>query len=189
MAITTEATFVLDTLRNPTRAELLDALMKLNFSVDDVEAALGLAGEKPYFRKLLYKSEDVEMLVMNWSDVACAPHDHGDSHGYIHVLEGESVNTVYEVDEGGLPSELFVKVQKSGQVLYAPRKGVHKMQAAGGGRLVTLHLYAPPISGMKVYDLEACAVCVVSDDCGAWWPEETRQKVREIKLERKRSGS
>ncbi|KAF0825367.1 Cysteine dioxygenase Dlit [Cytobacillus firmus] len=40
----------------------------------------------------------------------------------------------------------------------------------------------PPITGMKVYDLEKCAACVVSEDCGAWWPEEQRQKVREIQL-------
>ncbi|WP_236561071.1 hypothetical protein [Pontibacillus sp. HMF3514] len=51
-----------------------------------------------------------------------------------------------------------------------------------GAGLVTLHLYAPPITGMMVYDLETCAACVVSDDCGAWWPEKLREKVKEIQL-------
>ncbi|MGM1006165.1 MAG: hypothetical protein ACQEW2_03745 [Bacillota bacterium] len=56
------------------------------------------------------------------------------------------------------------------------------MKSAGRENLVTLHLYSPPITGMKVYNLEKCAACVVSEDCGAWWPEEQRQKVREIQL-------
>lgn len=50
--------------------------------------------------------------------------------------------------------------------------------------LVTLHVYSPPIKGMMVYDIEACAACVVSDDCGAWWPDELKQKVREYKLQK-----
>lgn len=56
------------------------------------------------------------------------------------------------------------------------------MAEAGNTGLITLHLYAPPITGMKVYDLEKCAACVVSDDCGAWWPDDLRQQVKEIKL-------
>ncbi len=52
----------------------------------------------------------------------------------------------------------------------------------GNKGLLTLHLYAPPISGMKVYDLEKCAACVVSDDCGAWWPEDQKQRLKVIQL-------
>ena len=63
------------------------------------------------------------------------------------------------------------------------------MQADGEKGLVTLHLYSPPISGMKVYDLEKCAACLVSDDCGAWWPEEQRQKIKEIRLNKQEDGS
>ena len=33
---------------------------------------------------------------------------------------------------------------------------------------------------MIVYDLEKCAACVVSDNCGAWWPEEQNEKVKVI---------
>ena len=36
--------------------------------------------------------------------------------------------------------------------------------------------------GMKVYDLKRCAACVVSDDCGAWWPREQRQLLQELQL-------
>jgi hypothetical protein len=37
--------------------------------------------------------------------------------------------------------------------------------------LVTLHCYFPPIHCMEVFDLSAARAAVVTDDCGAWWPE------------------
>lgn len=126
---------------------------------------------------------------MNWSDLECAPHDHGDSHGWIQVLNGTSINSVYEVKNNKLPKELFKEYHQQGQLFFAPKKGVHKMQADDPDGLVTLHLYSPPISEMKVYDLEKCAACVVSDDCGAWWPDDQRQKIKEIQLSKQEDGS
>ncbi|MGD6816377.1 cysteine dioxygenase [Metabacillus sp. 84] len=183
MTITYKAKSVLDSLQQPSREELKTALISLDVQLADVEPLLETAEGRPYYRKLLYQNEAVELLVMNWSQIECAPHDHGNSEGWIQVLDGTSVNTVYEVKENGLPSELFEEQHEHGRLLYAPKKGVHKMKAAGGKDLVTLHLYSPPISGMMVYDLEVCAACVVSDDCGAWWPDEVRQKIKEIRLE------
>ncbi len=184
MALKPQARNVLDSLNNPSRQEMKEALAKINMTVEELEPVLKNPSGKPYYRKLLYKSEDVELLVMNWSDLECAPHDHGNSHGWIHVLRGTSVNYVYEVTNSKLPKEIFKEYHHQGQLFFAPKKGVHKMQGDGTDGLVTLHLYSPPISGMKVYDLEKCAACVVSDDCGAWWPDEQRQKLQEIKLKK-----
>lgn len=184
MTLSPQARNVLDSLKNPSRQEMKEALAKINMTVGELETFLESPSGKPYYRKLLYKSEDVELLVMNWSDLECAPHDHGDSHGWIHVLNGTSINYVYEVKDSKLPQELFKEYHHRDQLFFAPKKGVHKMQGDGTEGLVTLHLYSPPISGMKVYDLEKCAACVVSDDCGAWWPDEQHQKLKEIKLKK-----
>lgn len=173
---------VLDSLKQPSKEELRAALNDLNIELENIKSELKTSEGKPYYRKLLYQNEVVEVLVMNWSQLECSPHDHGTSQGWIKVLNGSSLNTVYEVNENGLPSELFAKVHTKGELYYAPKKGVHKMKADKESDLVTLHLYSPPISGMKVYDLEKCSVCVVSDDCGAWWPDEQRQKLKEIQL-------
>ena len=189
MTLNSQAKKLLDLLKSPSKPELKDALAKINMTVDELEPFLKSSSGKPYYRKLLYKSEDVELLVMNWSDLECAPHDHGDSHGWIQVLNGTSINSIYEVNGNTLPKEVFKEYQHQGKFFYAPQKGVHKMQADGARALVTLHLYSPPISGMKVYDLEKCAVCVVSDDCGAWWPEEQRQKIKEIQLTQQEDGT
>ncbi|WP_409290807.1 cysteine dioxygenase [Peribacillus sp. SCS-37] len=176
---------VLDLINQPTRKELKKALLDLELTLEDVKPLLRTAEGRPYYRKLLYHNEEVEMLVMNWSQLECAPHDHGASQGWIKVLSGSSLNTVYKVDGNGWPEELFEELHQDGKLFYAPRKGVHKMKAAGP-ELVTLHLYSPPISGMKVYDLEACAACIVSDECGAWWPEELAQEIKKIQLEKQK---
>jgi cysteine dioxygenase len=169
-------------LKSPTKAELKDVLLKLNLSIDDLPLLPKPNDGKPYNRKLLYKNDEVEMLVMNWCDLDCAPHDHGDSHGWIQVLSGASLNTVYEVKGDSLPTELFHQIHQNGTYFFAPKKGIHKMQASNQTELVTLHLYSPPITNMMVYDLTKCAACVVSDDCGAWWPDNQKQKLKEIKL-------
>jgi cysteine dioxygenase len=182
MTLTSTAKKVLDSLKSPSKAELKDALIQLAFTLDDFTQLPQPSGGKPYNRKLLYKSDEVEMLVMNWSQLECAPHDHGQSHGWIQVLSGTSLNTVYELKGQGLPSELFNEYNQKGKFFYAPKKAIHKMQASHQTDLVTLHLYSPPITGMIVYDLQKCAACIVSDDCGAWWPEEQYQKVKELKL-------
>jgi cysteine dioxygenase len=187
MMLKRKARELLDSLQEPSKQELKQTLINLDISLGDLENFLEPANGLPYYRRLLFQNEEVEVLVMNWSQLECAPHDHGESQGWIQVLEGTSVNAVYEVDEKGWPSELFEEQHHQGKCFYAPKRGVHKMKAGGGENLVTLHLYSPPISGMKVYDLEKCAACIVSDDCGAWWPEETRQKVKEIKLEKNSS--
>jgi cysteine dioxygenase len=185
MTLTTKLKNVLDSLISPTKTELKNALLQLDITLNDVASLPEPSEGKPYNRKLLYKNEEVEMLVMNWSQLECAPHDHGDSYGWIQVLSGTSVNTVYEIKRNGLPTELFHEFHHKGKFYFAPKKGIHKMQASNQTDLITLHLYSPPITGMKVYDLEKCAACVVSDDCGAWWPDEQYQKLKEIQLKKK----
>jgi cysteine dioxygenase len=184
MTLTARIKNVLDPLENPSQAQLKDALLRINVTLDDFKHLPDPADGKPYNRKLLYKNGEVELLIMNWSELECAPHDHGQSHGWIQVISGTSKNTVYEVTPNHLPTELFHEYHQEGNYFYAPKKGIHTMKASLNTNLVTLHLYSPPIKGMMVYDLEKCAACVVSDDCGAWWPDEQVQKVKEIKLNR-----
>lgn len=173
---------VLGEIENPSSDALKEALEVLDIQYDELKDELGYSEEKPYYRKLLFKNDKLELLVMNWSELECAPHDHGNSYGWIQVMSGTAKNTVYKVKDHLLPEEIFIQLHENGKLFFAPKKAVHKMAVSDQANLVTLHLYSPPITGMKVYDLTKCAACIVSDDCGAWWPEEDRQKVREIEL-------
>ncbi|TXC93041.1 hypothetical protein FS935_02275 [Metabacillus litoralis] len=175
---------VLQNVEDFSKDGLKESLQRLDIKFEDLQHLLvnsDTAG-KPYYRKLLFKNDYLELLVMNWSELECAPHDHGQSCGWIQVVKGAAKNTVYEATGSYLPLELLTEIQEEGNMFFAPYKGVHKMAVSQDSKLVTLHLYSPPITGMKVFDLEKCATCVVSDDCGAWWPDEQVQKVKEIKM-------
>ncbi|MFZ0369307.1 MAG: cysteine dioxygenase family protein [Halobacillus sp.] len=182
MDIKDRARNILGSMPSYSDEALKKALLKLKVQKKEAEAWLEAPGPRPYYRQLLYADERVELLVMNWADIECAPHDHGDSTGWIQVLSGTTRHTIFKVEKGHLPKAVFSETKKEGVLLFAPRHGVHKMGRAGTNPLITLHLYSPPIRGMKVYDLKKCAACIVSSDCGAWWPEETRQKIKEIRL-------
>ncbi|MDX8344770.1 cysteine dioxygenase family protein [Rossellomorea sp. YZS02] len=172
----------LDELTNPSTNEMKEVLQSLHLTLEELQPYLQSPEGKPYYRKLLYQNEAVELLVMNWSNRECAPHDHGNSKGWIQVMTGTSVNTIFEVKDNQLPQEIFDREYSKGSFFYAPKKGVHKMKKGSGEDLVTVHLYSPPIQGMMVYDLDKCAACVVSDECGAWWPDHLRQKIKEMQL-------
>jgi cysteine dioxygenase len=173
---------ILEGIKSPSALQLKEALEALEISLEDLKPFLQSPEGKPYYRRLLYKNEETELLVMNWSDIECAPHDHGSSLGWIRVMDGGALNTVYEMKDALLPRELFTRTYQKGSFFFAPKRGIHKMQRGDVENLVTLHLYAPPIEGMKVFDLEKCAACVVSNECGAWWPDNQKQKLKDIRV-------
>ncbi|MBN8236998.1 cysteine dioxygenase family protein [Halobacillus kuroshimensis] len=172
------------TLTDHSPASLKKRLLECDITLEELDPYLKDPDGKPYYRQMIYEDEHVEMIVMNWADIECAPHDHGESSGWILVMNGETKQTIYKGGSEKLPEPLFTEYKEKGRTMFAPKKGIHKMGRSGENDLVTLHLYSPPIRGMKVYDLDTCAACVVSADCGAWWPEEQRQRLREIQLEK-----
>lgn len=169
----------------PSPAELSKALDVLNVNFEDLSACLGPAGVFPYHRKLLFKNDQVEVLVMNWaSGQVCSPHDHGESFGLIEIVTGVATHHLYTLNQIGSPVQYYSRVEAEKSRYFTARNSIHAMGNMTEGLLVTLHVYAPPIYNMKVYDLEKCAACVVSDDCGAWWPAESRQILKQIRLRR-----
>ena len=175
----------LEHLESPTPEDLRNALVTLDTKLSDLTPFLHTDHKKPYYRKLLFQNTEVELLLMNWSQIACAPHDHGQSCGWIQVISGTTINTIYQSRDRYLPEAYFSQKMQQGSVFFAPKTGIHHMKAKDE-ELVTVHLYSPPIKNMKVYDLNACAACVVTEQCGAWWPEEQREKVMEIQLKKQR---
>jgi cysteine dioxygenase len=120
---------------------------------------------------------------MNWAGRSlCSPHDHGSSFGWVQVVDGRPSHVLYTLDHRGVPLEFGRQEERTGAVFFAPRGFVHAMGNPTDARTVTFHVYTPPITGMHVYDLERCRMCVVSDDCGAWWPAEDRQRLKTIQL-------
>ncbi len=178
-----EAESVFGGLRTPTPKEMKDALTQFSVTTDDLERVAGPPGIFPYGRSPLFQSNDVEVLVMNWAPMReCAPHDHGGSFGWIKLMAGTAQHILYTLNQDDVPVPYLERVECAGSMYFAPRGQVHAMANHTHHRMLTVHVYSPPIANMMVYDLAKCAACVVSDDCGAWWPTAQRQILREIRL-------
>lgn len=94
-----------------------------------------------------------------------APHDHGNSEGVVIVLAGNFSETRFEFDGESLRrrgSERYA----AWDALVAPHGAIHQMSTDGGG--YTLHVYAPCIDAMRVYDITRRSTLLVTGDSGAW---------------------
>jgi cysteine dioxygenase len=172
-------------LHQPRPDELRRALTAVTARPDELRLVCDEPSVYPYGRKLLYSSADVEVLAMNWAPGRqCAPHDHGASFGWIQIVAGDASHELFTLDHAGeMPLRWHQGSEPTGRLYFAPVGLIHSMGNPRRDReLLTLHAYSLPISGMRVYDLNRCAACVVSDDCGAWWPLEDRQRLQEIRF-------
>jgi cysteine dioxygenase len=170
-------------LRTPTPEQLAAALTRCRPTAAELAEHAGEPGVFPYGRRALLRTDHVELMVMNWAvGRMCAPHDHGGSFGVIRVVSGEAAHELYTLDQLDRPVRYLCRQERAGSQYVAARGMIHAMGNATRQPMLTVHAYSPPITGMIVYDLLRCAACVVSDDCGAWWPAERRQIVREIRL-------
>jgi cysteine dioxygenase len=111
-------------------------------------------------------------MLASWrGDEACAPHDHGASRGLVCVLEGSFRETLYRM-QSGVFTTLSQRDHATHALINVERDVIHAMEPRGPG--VTLHVYAPAISCMRVFDCERHEALTVSDDCGAWIPRDVR---------------
>jgi len=137
-------------------------------------------GGRPYGRTLLAESRDFEVVVAHWNGQdGCLPHDHGGSRGVVRVLEGAALVQNYvapEANHGSVPLTPLgpPRSLRCGESIAVTPDVVHSMKPVQAG-LVTLHIYAGPVRGMRVFDLERRKGIRVGD-CGAWWP--TREEER-----------
>ncbi|KIL41564.1 hypothetical protein SD70_06815 [Gordoniibacillus kamchatkensis] len=150
----------LDALRAPTAAELFAALQAAPCTKEDLAAFVTEpeAG-RAYGRNVLYRSNHVEAIVVHLPPgAATSVHDHGDSVGCAKVVEGELCNAIYRKSDYGMAAETGAVTVAAGKHVFAPHGQIHQMRSSGNGRTVSLHLYAPPIAGMKIYVPEELAV-------------------------------
>lgn len=153
------------------------ALAHPGFNLDTLSGYLVEPGCNPYGRRIVFQNEHIELIVMNWgSHAASLPHDHGQSEGWVRVLGGSVLHGRYEDEDGELRQVAEQRID-AGTIFHAPRGLVHHMASATARPTVTLHCYYPPIHGMEVFDFAAERAAIVSDDCGAWWPESDNQIV------------
>lgn len=130
----------------------------------------------PYGRKVLYQSKQNEVMLATWAlGAECAPHDHGYSTGVVWLVEGRFTEQRFEMNDGDLYPIGLPHKRDPGVFVHVGDGDIHSMRSLDAG--MSLHIYSPPIRSMKVFDPLTRSTLTVSDDCGAWIPQDARQIV------------
>lgn len=133
-----------------------------------------------YGRKVLFKNEDVEVMLAKWSyKKTAAPHNHGTSQGLIWFAQGNFLEQHYRFLNQNLVHNEAAQIYKENQVVTVDTKDIHSCCPETTG--ISLHIYSPPIHDMKVWDQEHKRTLTVADECGAWVPQNKNLIVSEIK--------
>jgi cysteine dioxygenase len=125
-----------------------------------------------YTRNLVEDSDDFEMIVLNWQPgQASRIHDHNGSHCFMVVLQGEIFEQRFlqKADDGLLISETQAptaapgpcpqlqeiskaQLRKPGDFSYIHDKiALHIIGNESNSPAVTLHVYSPPITKLKLF--------------------------------------
>ncbi len=107
-----------------------------------------------YTRRTLARTPGCELLLVCWAPgQASRVHDHGGSYGASLVLRGELEETRFAWTDTRLEPSVLTCARR-GEVLLEQQETIHRMDNRSGRGAVTLHLYAPPMSGMTSYEVE-----------------------------------
>jgi predicted metal-dependent enzyme (double-stranded beta helix superfamily) len=116
-------------------------------------AAKACFSDQSYTRTILHRSPAWEALLVGWLPGQCtARHGHGESFGLTCVLEGSLVEVEYRLAPGGQVTKAERRKHGRGSVFHEQPHTIHHVEHAGRVRAVSLHLYAPPLQRMELYD-------------------------------------
>ena len=97
----------------------------------------------------IWSDDDVTAWVICWSSGHDTGfHDHGESAGAIHVVEG-SISEQRLGTGRQAPTRTFV----AGAALHVPAHAIHRVFHGGGAPAVSIHAYSPPLTQMGDYRL------------------------------------
>ena len=111
--------------------------------------------ETCYSRRRVVRAEHAELIVICWRPGQRTPiHDHAGSYGTVRVCEGVMWETIFEMDTArGLAYRTGREWLDGETTDGADIPDIHQIgnPDISGRNLVTLHLYAPPLTSLNVY--------------------------------------
>jgi len=151
----------------PAQSELDALLRKLELEPEELRAYLNF---KPntYTRRRVFRNDLCEMLVLCWlPGHRTAIHDHNGSYGAIRICEGVMEEEIFAVNEAGEVEFDATHARAAGEVTGTDVPDIHRIGNAdeSGRRMVTIHIYAPPLRVLNTYQLGSAEV-------GECWPDD-----------------
>ena len=164
----------------PTRQVIGRGLASLSVRREDVADWVDFS-EAAYQRILLHRTSRFEALLLCWRSGQRSPiHDHAGSTCGVRVIAGTATETIYAASPcGSLYPERSRRLE-AGSVSVAHDADVHQMGnlAPPGHDLITLHIYSPPLSAMRIYSLSETTLAD-HDRLAALRPRVLMRSIRE----------
>jgi cysteine dioxygenase len=113
--------------------------------------------ERGYQRNRVHLTESYEILVLCWLSGQHSPiHDHGESACGVLVVDGVATETIVVADQGHRLLEERSRRLQPGSIMISRGVDIHRVanREAPGVELVTLHVYSPPLKGVRNYRVD-----------------------------------
>ncbi|MBL6009181.1 cysteine dioxygenase family protein [Bacillus sp. 2CMS4F] len=139
-------------LKNPSVKDLAASLKQIPNAAELSQPYIKEPDQYAYGRNAIYRNNELEIIVINIPpNKETAVHDHGQSIGCAMVLEGKLLNSIYRStgDHAELSNSYFVH---KGECLISTKGLIHKMSNPTYERMVSLHVYSPPLEDMTVFE-------------------------------------
>jgi cysteine dioxygenase len=134
---------------------LMRALGELEIDGPELKPYI-LFSERTYRRNLIQAGSWYNMLVLCWKNGQRSPiHDHRGSSCALRVLAGTMTETLFAFAANGHVKATFSRDVYPDQVVGSEDTDMHQVSnlQADEARLVTLHVYSPPLLVMGTYSL------------------------------------
>jgi cysteine dioxygenase len=147
----------LDQLQQPpTLADLVGRMKRLAIGYSDIEHVAHFAADH-YQRNLLHKGPHYHALVLCWQNGQRSPiHDHRGSACGVRVMQGVATETFFDRLPSGYIRAAGSRELHEGQICGSFDADIHQVSnlQAGSAKLITLHVYSPPLLNMRTYRIE-----------------------------------
>jgi predicted metal-dependent enzyme (double-stranded beta helix superfamily) len=160
--------FIVEMSRQPATSleheRLMDLARRLRLSDELIELRSVFAGEQ-YARNLVCRTPYFELLVLCWRPGhASTIHDHAGSLNAIRVHAGRLTSRLFvpvrgqPMGTGPVAMTAEEHVGPGDDLVGVDTDGIHQLANTSDEDLITIHVYAPPLTELTVYDTESGVV-------------------------------
>ncbi len=129
-----------------------EKLQSLDVDVDSLRESIQSAPDD-YCRNILFRNENFELVVIIWRPGQDTPiHDHVGSDCAFLILDGESTETIYDLNSEGLAFPISSRIYRPGEVCAADEPDIHRVSNDADSELINMHVYTPPLHAFNIYD-------------------------------------
>jgi len=161
--------------------ESMEHILQENLPTAEEIIAISKA-ELPYGRTMLHLDDRVEVIIGCWPQGGwCDAHDHGKAIGIVYAYSGEIEHYRYEYHDGIL--DLVEHEKMRANESFRLEEGlIHALHNTSSQEpYIGLHIYSPPTSDVRVFDLKTGDIYHVTDDYPALIPKEKEKIVKHEK--------